>query len=93
MWAGPIVYGDVLTTPVIYQSSGQGYGVIGMLALGDLTLPEVGGSGHTTIRSGSVAYYRDTLPVVYRACGGGRGILFYVKIEESKDNSQSAQPE
>jgi len=61
-----------------------------MLILGDLTLPEVGRNGHITIRSGSVAYYRDALLVVYWACGGGQGILFYIKIKESKDNSQSA---
>ena len=62
-----------------------------MLALGDLTLPKVGRSRYITIRSGSVVYYRDTLLVIYRAYRGGRGILFYIKIEELKDNSQSAQ--
>jgi hypothetical protein len=37
-----------------------------------------------------MAYYRDTLPVVYQAYRGGWGILFYIKIEELKDNSQLA---
>jgi hypothetical protein len=78
-------------TPIIYQSFGQGYSVIGMLVLSNFTLPKVGGSGHIIIQSGSVAYYKNTLPVVYWAYRGGRGILFYIKIEELKDNSQSAQ--
>ena len=76
-----------MTTLIIYQSSGQGYSIIGMLILSNFTLPEVGGSKYIIIQSGSVVYYRDTLLVVYQACGGGWEILFYIKIEELKDNS------
>ncbi|KAG9231375.1 hypothetical protein BJ875DRAFT_444153 [Amylocarpus encephaloides] len=79
-WVGPIVYGDVLPKPLRYQSSAQGYGIIGILALGSLQLPEVGNSGSKQIQSGSVAYFRDASPVVYRSCGGGRGILFCISI-------------
>ena len=65
------MYGNVLTILIIYQSSGQRYGVIGMLILSNFTLPKVGGSGHIIIQSGSVAYYKDALSVIYQACGGG----------------------
>ena len=51
--------------PIIYQSSSQRYGVIGILIFSDLTLPKVGQSGHTTILSGSMVYYKDILLVVY----------------------------
>jgi hypothetical protein len=57
--------------PVIYQSFSQGYSIIGILILGNLTLSKVGGSGHITIWSDSVVYYRDTLLVVYQAYRGG----------------------
>jgi hypothetical protein len=79
-WTGPIVYHDVLPDPPIYQSIAPGYNVIGILALGTLQLPEIGGSGKKEISSGSVAYFRGSDPVVYRSCGGGRGILFYISI-------------
>jgi len=77
-WAGPIVYIDVLPEPMRFPSSALGYGIIGILALGPLQLPEIGESGPIQIETGSVAYFRDSSPVVYRACGGGRGILFYI---------------
>jgi hypothetical protein len=77
-WACPIVYSDVSTEPMRFPSSALGYGIIGILALGILHLPEIGESGPTVIESGSVAYFRDSSPVTYRACGGGRGILFYI---------------
>jgi hypothetical protein len=79
-WAGPIVYSDVLSEPLTYQSVAPGYSAIGILALGTLQLPEIGESGRREIESGSVAYFRGSDPVVYRSCGGGRGILFYISI-------------
>jgi hypothetical protein len=60
-----------------YRSSALGFGIIGIIALGALNLPEIAGSGPITIESGSVAYFRDSSPVVYRACKG-RGIIFYI---------------
>lgn len=77
-WACPIVYSDVSTEPKRFPSSSLGYGTIGIIALGTLHLPELGDSGPAVIESGSVAYFRDSTPVIYRACGGGRGILFYI---------------
>ncbi|TVY80935.1 hypothetical protein LSUE1_G004522 [Lachnellula suecica] len=79
-WTGPIVYHDVLPDPPTYQQIAPGYEVIGILALGTLQLPEIGESGKKEISSGSVAYFRGSDPVVYRSCGGGRGILFYISI-------------
>ncbi|KAH8674383.1 hypothetical protein BGZ60DRAFT_270762 [Tricladium varicosporioides] len=76
-WACPIIYSDVLPEPMRYPSSALGFGTIGIIALGTLDLPEVGDSGPTRIESGSVAYFRDSSPVVYRACKG-RGIMFYI---------------
>jgi hypothetical protein len=37
-----------------------------------------------------MAYYKNTLLVVYQAYKGGQEILFYIKIEELKNNSQLA---
>jgi hypothetical protein len=71
------VYGDVLPEPMRYASSALGYGIIGIIALSDLDLPEIAGSGPNRIPSGSVAYFRDSSPVVYRA-SKGRGIMFYI---------------
>lgn len=85
-WVGPIVYVDVMPNPMSFPSLALGYGIIGIIALGDLHLPEIGDSGPIMIESGSVAYFRDLSPVVYRACGGGRGILFYLS------ESQVSQP-
>ncbi|KAH6714038.1 hypothetical protein BKA61DRAFT_55154 [Leptodontidium sp. MPI-SDFR-AT-0119] len=78
-WAGPIVYCDVLPEPnsLKFPSSALGYGIIGIIALGTLQLPEIGDNGPATIESGSVAYFRDSSPIVYRACKG-RGIMFYI---------------
>jgi len=76
-WACPIIYSDVLNEPMRFPSSALGYGIIGILALGTLDLPEIGDSGPTTIESGSVAYFRDSTPIVFRACKG-RGIMFYI---------------
>ncbi len=76
-WAGPIVYSDVLHKPMSSPSSALGYGIIGIIALGTLDLPEIADSGPTTITSGSVAYFRDFSPVVFRA-SKGRGIMFCV---------------
>jgi hypothetical protein len=79
-WTGPIVYHNVLSEPPTYQHIAPGYKVIGILALGTLQLPEIGESGKKEISSGLVAYFRGSDPVVYRSCGGGRGILFYISI-------------
>ena len=76
-WACPIVYCDVLPEPMSYPSTALGYGIIGIIALGALDLPEFGDSGPRTIESGSVVYFRDSSPVIYRACKG-RGIMFYI---------------
>lgn len=74
-----MVYCDVLPekNSMKFPSSALGYGTIGIIALGTLVLPEIGNSGPTTIESGSVAYFRDSTPIVYRACKG-RGIMFYI---------------
>ncbi|KAF7855373.1 hypothetical protein EAF04_010116 [Stromatinia cepivora] len=82
-WIGPIVYSDVLPNPVIYGSSAAKGGFLGILALGTLKLPEIGDSGAKEIQSGSVAYFRDSDSIVYRSCGGGRGILFYITPNDS----------
>lgn len=66
--------------PISYSTSNLTVEVIGILAVGPLQLPEVGNSGAMKISSGSVALFRAGLPVVYRSCGGGRGILFHVKL-------------
>ncbi|TGO91200.1 hypothetical protein BPOR_0035g00010 [Botrytis porri] len=79
-WTGPVVYADVRSDPLKYSSSAAGGGIFGILALGNLPLPEIGDSGSKEIQSGSVAYFRDSDPVVYRSCGGGRGILFYISL-------------
>lgn len=79
-WTGPIVYSDVLSDPLKYDTSGTGNGVFGILALGTLKLPEIGGTSKV-IASGAVAYFRESDNVVYRSCEGGRGILFYVSAE------------
>lgn len=79
-WAGPIIYADVLAEPLKYEYTALGYGVVGILALGPLHLPDVGDSRGVSISSGSVAYFRDNLPVVYKSCSG-RGILFYIKTK------------
>ena len=78
-FVGPMVYGEVLDNPVTYAKVAPGYTIIGIFALGVLQLPEIGKSSPTNISSGSVAYFRGDSSVVYRSCGGGRGILFYVK--------------
>ncbi|KAH9205068.1 hypothetical protein DL95DRAFT_397995 [Leptodontidium sp. 2 PMI_412] len=75
--ARPIVYSDVSTEPKWAPSSALGYGIIGIIALGTLQLPEIGDNGPATIESGSVVYYRDSSPIVFRACKG-RGIMFYI---------------
>ena len=62
-----------------------------MLVFSNLTLPKINRSGYITIWSGSIVYYRNTLSVVYWAYKRDQGILFYIKIEELKDNNQSAQ--
>ncbi|TGO43912.1 hypothetical protein BCON_0735g00020 [Botryotinia convoluta] len=79
-WTGPVVYADVLLDPLKYSSSAAGGGIFGILALDNFQLPEIGDSGSKKIQSGSVAYFRDSDPVVYRSCGGGRGILFYISL-------------
>jgi hypothetical protein len=75
--ACPLVYSDVSTKPKWSPSSALGYGIIGIIALGTLRLPEIGDSGPTTIESGSVVYYRDSTRIVFRECEG-RGIMFYI---------------
>lgn len=75
-----VLYTDVLSDPLKYSCSAEGYGVLGIIALGTLQLPEIGGNGSEEIRSGTVAYFLESDPVVYRSCGGGRGIWFYVSI-------------
>jgi len=75
-WAGPIVYGDVLPQPMRYPSSDLRHRIIGIIAFGTLDLPEIADSRPTTITSGSVVYFRDFYPIVYRA--SRRGIMFCV---------------
>jgi hypothetical protein len=75
------VYGDVLPEkPLRYPSSALGFGIIGIIALGNLDLPEIADSGPNQIPSGSVAYFRGSSPVVFRA-SNGRGIMFYIKTD------------
>ena len=75
------MYSDVLSDPLRYDRSGPGKGVFGVLALGTVQLPEYGDSGRKVINSGEIAYFRESDPVVYSSCGGGRCILFYISIE------------
>ncbi|KAH8591184.1 hypothetical protein B0O99DRAFT_274582 [Bisporella sp. PMI_857] len=73
----PFVYTDVSSTPLRYPSSALFYGIMGIIALGPLDLPDVGDSRSTRIESGSVAYFRDASPIEYRKCKG-RGIMFRI---------------
>lgn len=73
-WIGPIVYSDVSPEPLKYDRSGQGNGYFGILALGPVHLPEYGDSGNKEIKSGEVAYFRESDPVMYRSCGRSRGM-------------------
>lgn len=79
-WTGPIVYSDAMSPPLKYATAAEGYGILGILALGTLQLPEIGDSGSREIKSGHVAYFRASDSVVYRSCGGGQGILFYISV-------------
>ena len=74
-----MVYTDVLDDPHTYAASAQGFGVLGIIALGKLQLPEIGDSGSQEIQSGTVVYFKESDTVVYRSCKG-RGIWFYVSI-------------
>ncbi len=76
-WAGPIVYGDVSPKPTRFLSSALRHCIISIIALGTFDLAEIGDSGPATITSGSVVYFRDFSPIVYRA-SRGRGIMFCV---------------
>jgi len=79
-WRMPIIYSNVLPDPLKYDKSGPGKGIIGILALGTVQLPESGDSGEAEIESGSAAFFLESDSVVYRSCGGSRGILFYISI-------------
>jgi hypothetical protein len=63
-----------------YNRSGPGKGIIRILVLGTVHLPEYGDSSTREIQSSSAAYFLESDPVVYRLCGGSRGILFYISI-------------
>lgn len=78
-WGKPFVYGDVSKEkPFSFQSAARRRDIIGILALSSLTLPEVAGS-EMKLEPGEVAYFRGESPVIYRSCGGGRGIMFYLE--------------
>ncbi|PVH68177.1 hypothetical protein DL98DRAFT_662289 [Cadophora sp. DSE1049] len=66
-WRIPIVYSDVVSDPLKYDRSGPGKGIIGILALGTVHLPEYGDSGTREIQSGSAAYFLESDPVVEAA--------------------------
>merc|ERR1712230_347833 len=53
-WTGPIVYSDAMSPPLKYATAAEGYGILGILALGTLQLPEIGDSGSREIKSGHV---------------------------------------
>lgn len=74
------MYSDAMSPPLKYATAAEGYGILGILALGTLQLPEIGDSGSREIKSGHVAYFRASDSVVYRSCGGGQGILFYISV-------------
>lgn len=78
-----MVYSDVLPQPRKYSSPAEKYGVLGIMALGTLQLPEIGDSGSKEIKSGTVAYISGSDSVVYRSCGGGRAIFFYISKNDS----------
>ncbi|CZT52685.1 uncharacterized protein RSE6_14040 [Rhynchosporium secalis] len=59
-WGMPIIYSDVLPDPLKYDKSGPGKGVIGILALGTVQLPESGDSGEAEIESGSAAFFLES---------------------------------
>jgi hypothetical protein len=77
---GPIVYSDVLANSLKYDKSGPRNSVVGILALDIVQLPEYGDTSRKEIESGSVAYFRESDRVVYRSCGGRRGVLFYISV-------------
>jgi hypothetical protein len=77
------VYSDILPQPKTYSSPAEQYSILGIIALGKLQLPEIGNSSSKTIESGIIAYINRSGSVVYRSCGGGRAIFFYI----SKSNS------
>ena len=81
-WRMPIIYSNVLPDPLKYDKSGPKEGIIGILALGIVQLPEYGDSGEVEIESGSAAFFLESDSVVYRSCGGSRGILFYISIKK-----------
>merc|ERR1712058_186217 len=81
-WVMPIIYSNVLPDPLKYDKSGPKEGIIGILALGIVQLPEYGDSGEVEIESGSAAFFLESDSVVYRSCGGSRGILFYISIKK-----------
>ena len=78
----PIIYSNVLRDPLQYDKSGPKEGIIGILALGTVQLPEYGDSRDVEIESGSAAFFLESDSVVYRSCGGSRGILFYISIKK-----------
>lgn len=78
-----MVYSDVLPQPKTYSSPAEQYGVLGIIALGKLQLPEIGDSSSKTIESGIIAYINGSDSVVYRSCGGGRAIFFYISKGDS----------
>merc|ERR1712036_213024 len=69
-WVMPIIYSNVLPDPLKYDKSGPKEGIIGILALGIVQLPEYGDSGEVEIESGSAAFFLESDSVVYRPCGG-----------------------
>merc|ERR1712098_441195 len=60
-WVMPIIYSNVLPDPLKYDKSGPKEGIIGILALGIVQLPEYGDSGEVEIESGSAAFFSSLI--------------------------------
>ena len=65
-----IVYSEVLTKPKWSPSSVLGHGIIGIIALGTLYLPEITDSGLTRLESSLITYFRDLSPIIFRVYKG-----------------------
>jgi len=76
-WGFTFVFSDISSPPLCYPSALLRPGIMGIIALGTLHLPEIGGSGSRTIDSGSVVYFR-LISRIEHCNSKGRGIMFCI---------------
>lgn len=75
-----MAYIENTEAPVTFGGTHSQSGAIGVVALGTLTLPEIGDSKSVQVESGSVAFFRSDARVTYRSCGWGRAIWFFISL-------------